>query len=136
MSALPVTRILAVAVALLACAWFALGIREGHDANQATQDLSNAGRLTPAQASHLSGLLDHAGVLNPDRAIDVLRARLQNHSGRNVAAIATLMRVVRDEPSDIDAWQLMALVAGQVNPALSHAALARVHALAPHVPLP
>lgn len=136
MSALPVTRIIAVAVALVACAWFALGIRQGRDANLATQQLANAGRLTPAQASHVSRLLDDAGTLNPDRAIDVLRARLQNHAGQNAAAIATLLPVVHSEPSDIDGWQLLALVAGEVNPPLSHAAVARVNALAPRVRLP
>jgi predicted Zn-dependent protease len=134
--ALPAIRILTVVVAVAACAWFALGVRQGHDANQATKALAGAGRLAPAQASAISRLLDHAAALNPDRGIDVLRARLQNHSGDDAAAVRTLAAVVRSERRDIDAWQLLALVAGRVDPAVSQDALAHVHALAPRVRQP
>jgi predicted Zn-dependent protease len=133
---LSAARILTVAIALAACAWFALGVRQGHDANQATQALAGAGRLAPTQSARLSRLLDHAATLNPDRGVDVLRARLQNHSGEDAAAVRTLEAVVHSEPRDIDAWQLMALVAGRVDPPLSRAALARVRVLAPPVRAP
>jgi predicted Zn-dependent protease len=133
---LSATRILIVAVAVAAGAWFALGVRQGHDASQATQALAGAGRLAPAQSARLSRLLDHVAALNPDRGVDVLRARLQNHSGEDAAAVRTLEAVVHSEPRDIDAWQLMALVAGRVDPVLSRDALAHVHALAPPVRAP
>ena len=126
-------RLLIAFLAVVACAWFALGIREGHDADQVTRALAGAGRLDSAQVARLSRLLDHAGTLNPDRNVDVLRAGLENHAGDDAAAVRTLSTVVRAEPQDIDAWQLMALVAGRLNPALSRAAAARVHALAPPV---
>ena len=67
-------RAVLIAVAALACAWFALGIRQAIATDRATAIVYQSAPLTPAQAARAAGLLDDAATLNPDRTVDVLRA--------------------------------------------------------------
>jgi predicted Zn-dependent protease len=92
-------RIALVAVALVACAWFALGIRQAHDVNAAGAILDSP-RLTGAQARHAA----HAAFLNPDRQVDVLRAQLRRDQGDLRGARAILRPVISSEPDNLQAW--------------------------------
>jgi predicted Zn-dependent protease len=97
-------RIALLLVAAVAAAWFAFGVRQARDTSRATEIVSASVRPSPAQARHASDLLDAAGFLNPDRLLDVLRARLDLVRGDEPAARAILKRVVLSEPDYLDAW--------------------------------
>ena len=92
-----------MAVAVVLAAWFALGVRQARDTAQAAAIVSNS-PLSPAEARHASGLLDAASFLNPDREVDVLRARVDLGLGDKRGARAILKRVVSDERSYFEAW--------------------------------
>jgi hypothetical protein len=96
-------RIALVAVAVLVAAWFALGVRQARDTSRAAAIVS-AGRPSPTQAKHASELLNAAAFLNPDRQVDVLRARLDLVRGDEPAARTILKRVVVGERFYLDAW--------------------------------
>jgi hypothetical protein len=89
---------------VIACAWFVFGIRQANDINAATSILSQSGPLRPAQAKHVSDLLDSAATLNPDRQVDVLRGDLATTEGRLAQARVILLRVIHDEPRNVNAW--------------------------------
>ncbi len=89
---------------MVVCAWFVVGIRQAHGIDQATSLLSGATPLTAGQAAHVRSLLDQAHTLNPDRAVDVLRARLALAQGDSAAARRILFGVIHSEPKYLDAW--------------------------------
>ncbi len=64
-----------VLVAAVACAWFALGVRQAHDTDAATA-LVDGAKLSASQARKADSLLKSAAALNPDREIDLLRAQV------------------------------------------------------------
>jgi hypothetical protein len=97
-----------VALAVVAAAWFALGVRQARDTARAAAIVSASARPTAAQARHASDLLSAAGFLNPDRLLDVLRARLDLVRGDEPAARAILKRVTHDERFYLDAWVWLA----------------------------
>lgn len=90
--------------ALVVCAWFALGIRQSHDLNVATDIVSARGPLTAGQARQAAGLLNAAGQLNPDRSVDLARSQLALRQGDTARARVIALGVVRSEPQNIDAW--------------------------------
>jgi predicted Zn-dependent protease len=92
---------LAVA-ATIATAWFALGVYQSRAVSQARS--AAVGRLTAAQARHADDLLHDAATLNPDQAVDVLRAQVALAGGDAVRSRQILNGVVRREPQNLDAW--------------------------------
>ncbi|MDX6639138.1 MAG: hypothetical protein QOF12_149 [Solirubrobacteraceae bacterium] len=129
-------RLAVLAVAIAGCAWFVLGLVQARDTFSAGQIVSRLSRLTPAQSTHAGDLLATAGTLNPDRQVDLLRAELRLHHGDRPGAAAILRAVVRDEPDNVAAWDLLGAALSGVDPAGARAANARVRALVPPVPLP
>lgn len=122
-------RFLAVLVALVACAWFALGIRQAHDADLAANIVTGSARVTPAAARRASALLDAAAQLNPDQSVDLLRSQLALRQGDAERARAIALDVARAEPQNIDAW--LAFNSASVNrPRLFKLALKHVNELA------
>lgn len=123
-----IVRGLLVLTSLAACAWFAVGIRQAHDVDRVTtvvSGLQGQKRLTVAQADRADSLLDSAAVLNPDRTVQVLRARVALLSGHRSLAKQILLRVVAAEPDNIDAWYGLATSASDsatVNRALAQIA--------------
>ena len=104
-------RLLTVAVgalAVVAVAWFALGIRQAHDTSAAAAVVTGTSRLADSQARHVRGLLDAAGQLNPDSQVDVLRGELDLGQGDRAAARQVLERVVAKEPDNALAWEWLA----------------------------
>jgi predicted Zn-dependent protease len=97
-------RIVALAIALAVAAWFAIGVHQARDVAQATSILAGGGPLRGAQARHASAALHSAAFLNPDRQVDVLRARVYLARGNEAAARTLLGRVVAAEPDYLDAW--------------------------------
>lgn len=126
-----IARISLVALALCACAWFGLGAVQSHATDQATNIVSGSGTLAPAQANRARSLLDTAGTLNPDRSIDVLRARLAAREGRTAEAIAILRRTVAAEPLNLSAWLALAQTALGHDPAVVKLTIPHLAALDP-----
>jgi hypothetical protein len=103
----PIARVSCIAFAVVLCAWFALGIRQAHEIDQATaivSGLNGQGKLDPAAASRARSLLSSAGVLNPDLQVDVLRARVALLTNNRASATRILLGVVHSEPMNLDAW--------------------------------
>lgn len=89
--------------AVIVCAWFVLGARQAHEIAQATSIVTVPGQ----SAAHLRAAasdLHAAALLNPDRTVDILRARVAIESGRMAQARQILTAVTRDEPDDLKAW--------------------------------
>ncbi len=100
-------RLLLLVVAVIACAWFAVGARQAINTDRASALISPGSRLGPRQAANASSLLDAARWLNPDREIDVLRSKLALEQGHPAEAQQILERVTRDEPQNLAAWLVL-----------------------------
>ena len=99
-------RVLVAAVALIACAWYALCIHQNDDLSAATSVAEQA-HPTAAQVRHADALLSSAAVLNPDRTVAITRAQVALVAGHPSRARAILARVVSAEPDNFDAWTEM-----------------------------
>jgi hypothetical protein len=98
------SRVAILAVALVACAWFALGARQARDIAHATAIVSSGSPLTTSQASHADSLLSDAGTLNPDSQVDLLRAQVAFAAGKRGQAFGITRRVTAREPQNLLAW--------------------------------
>jgi predicted Zn-dependent protease len=99
-----IVRAVIAGVALVVCAWFALGIREAHEVTVATQIVSSARAPTSAALRSAAGELSSAAFLDPDRTVDILRGRVAIKQGRIADARRILSAVTREEPRDLEAW--------------------------------
>jgi thioredoxin-like negative regulator of GroEL len=103
-----VLRALLAVVALAACAWFGLGVVQARSTSRAATILGTHRALSPAQERHVASLLASAATINPDRAVSILRAKLDLLEGKRAAATAVMHKVVGSEPDNIEAWVQMA----------------------------
>jgi hypothetical protein len=101
-------------LALVASAWFALGIRQAHDLGAATSSLTS-GSISPQRASRVNGLLNAAGTLNPDQQVKLARAQLASDRGDTPQAIKLTEQVTQAEPENVLAWDELAKVGGRDN---------------------
>lgn len=101
-------RIGLAAAALLVAAWFALGVYQSRAISEGTSVAARHGPVTAAEARHANILLHDAATLNPDRAVDVLRAQVALARGDAAHARQILNDVVRREPQDLNAWIALA----------------------------
>jgi hypothetical protein len=124
------SRFAILGLGTLLIAWFLLGARQAHDVSAATNIVSQSGPVTPSEAATASNLLNSASTLNPDEEVNVLRAALAADRNQNSRAQRMLERVVREEPGNIEAWYLLAQVAGSV-PRLEASALEHIAQLDP-----
>jgi len=128
-------RTAGLVVALAACAWYALGIREAHETDRATAIVSASTPLSTEQVREASSLLSSAMVLTPDTTPDVLRGQLERDQGLLAQARATLGRVVEREPENVVAWLWLAK-SSTGSPRTGIGALLQVSRLMPAVPPP
>lgn len=135
---MPVTaiRLVLVAVAVSACAWFALAIRSNHDENSVTTLISAHNNLTSAQAAAARGTLSQARLLDPDERLNILRAQVDFHAGETRRALAVARGIVSREPDNVEAWFVVELMSRQADPALNRLAQQRVAQLVPSVAPP
>jgi len=127
---MPLARASALVLPLLACAWFAVGIRQAHDTAAATSIISGHGAPSAQQAAHARSLLQAADTLNPDSQVELLRARLAFLEGDRTSATRSVLTVVGEEPENVRAWLLLAEVAND-NKRLADRALINVVRLDP-----
>jgi hypothetical protein len=133
----PLARAAGVVLAVLACAWFALGIRQAHELDGASKivlGLTGQQQLTAARANHADALLSSAKTLNPDQTVEVLEARVDLLRNDRAGAKRILLGVVRREPMNLDAWYGLATSAR--DGATVNLALSRIAQLEPKVPAP
>jgi predicted Zn-dependent protease len=93
-----------VALALVVCAWFALGAYQAGNTHDANALITGSGSLSAAQARHAQSLLHSAGKLNPDLNVDILRGELALDQHRDATAVGILESVTRREPQNLNAW--------------------------------
>lgn len=121
-----------VLLAIAACAWYLVGIRQAHDTAAATALLGRGTPLTAQEAAHADALLRAAAQLNPDQQVAILRAQVAYGRGDRRRAEQLLAPVVRDEPQNVVAWLWVARAAPDA--ATFRHALARIGYLVPKVP--
>jgi predicted Zn-dependent protease len=127
------TSLICALVALVVCAWFALGARQAVNTSRASSIISGAGRMSSAEVHKAFTFLDDAGTLNPDRQVDILRGRAFLARRNAQAARRVLTAVTRAEPQNVEAWLWLARASG-TNAALLADSLERVRALEPLLP--
>lgn len=132
----PGLRAAVLAAAVAGCAWFVLGLVQARDTAGAGATISRLSALTPAESAHAASLLDTARTLNPDRQVDLLRAELRLHHRDPRGAAAILRAIVRDEPDNVAAWDVLSATLQRIDPAGARAADARLRRLVPPVPQP
>jgi hypothetical protein len=100
-------RGLLVAGAVLACAWFAVGIRQARNTDRATAALTSLPTVSAAKATQITSWLNAAAWLNPDRQVDVLRGKLalREHEARRAERV--LLGVTSSEPMNLQAWLIL-----------------------------
>jgi hypothetical protein len=124
-----------LAVAVAACAWFALGARQAVDTNRASALIGGPSPLSPGEARHARSLLSSAGTLNPDLTPDILRGELALQQGQDAAAERNLESVTRREPLNLEAWSALAFAAARASDRATLIRAARnVSALYPKLP--
>jgi hypothetical protein len=116
-------------LAVVVCAWFAVGIRQAHDIDQATSIITGAKLPTPAQAEHAQSLLTSAGWLYPGTEVDILKGRLAIEKGQRPLAQRIERSVTRTEPMNLNGWVWLAN--SYTSPKFSLPAVAHVLALDP-----
>jgi predicted Zn-dependent protease len=103
-------RIVMLVLAVLACAWFVVGIRQAPGVQRATAIVSESesAAIGHARAREALAALDGAATLNPDTEVQILRARIALEQGDPAGARRILASVVRAEPMNLEAWIWMA----------------------------
>jgi hypothetical protein len=99
-----VARIVATAVALVAGAFFALGIVQAHNLSAAQSVVDNASNVTPALAARARSDLNTAAALNPDRTVNLIRGQLDLRLGDTGTARRVFNHLVAAEPTNVKAW--------------------------------
>lgn len=99
-----VVRFVTLLLALAACAWFVVSIRQAEGTARAQAIVSANSTLTASQAQRADSLLRSARFLNPDRQVDILRAEVVAECGNLSEADSILFGVVRAEPMNVNAW--------------------------------
>jgi predicted Zn-dependent protease len=128
-------RWICAALALVACAWFAFGIRQAIDTSRATAIANRGNHVTATQVHQVSSLAAGARLLNPDKQPDVLLGQTEFEHGDSAAARGVLEPVTRSEPQNVTAWLWLAR-ASHGDAATFYEAALRVQQLEPRFPPP
>jgi predicted Zn-dependent protease len=107
-----IARAAAALVALLVCAWFAIGVGQSVSTSRATALIASGKRLTAQQVGRARSLISSAAFLNPDLGIELLRGQLASNEGRKAAAERVFESVTRREPLNLAGWVELAYAAG------------------------
>jgi hypothetical protein len=107
-----------VALALVAGAWLALGVRAVglEDDAEAVIKQARAGPVPPVRVNSALGDLAKAGRLSPDQAPLVQQGELLVAAGHDDEARAVAKRATESEPDNLQAWYLAWFVAAPNSP--------------------
>jgi len=97
-------RLSLIAVAVAACAWFVVVIRQAHEIDSATRVIERGSSASRAELSGAAAQLGSARFLNPGQAGAILRGRLAIAEHRSGDARRILEDVTRAEPLNLDSW--------------------------------
>ena len=126
-------RAAVLVLALVCCAWFALGARQAHETTVAGSIIGGKQPISAPQSRRAAGALSAAGTLNPDLQVDVLRGELAIAQGQLGRARGILTSVTRREPQNLAAW--VQLARASANDRVSFfAAEIHIRTLVPRVP--
>jgi predicted Zn-dependent protease len=117
-------------LAVAACAWFVLGIRQAQETDQAAAIVAQRPTAPAAKLREAASLLRSAGFLNPGVQVDILRGQLAILQQRPRLAVQILRGATRSEPMNLEAWIWLA-GASLIDPPQAKIALAHIHALDP-----
>lgn len=117
-------------IALAACVWFALGVRQAVSLSRAEAIIDAHPFTNAARASEVESLLNEAATLNPDRQVAIARTQILLERRHELAARRTITAVTRAEPQNVEAWIWLAHASG-TDPNLFRYALQRVRDLEP-----
>jgi cytochrome c-type biogenesis protein CcmH/NrfG len=120
------------AVAIVVCAWFALGARQAIDTQRATAIALRGKTADSRELREVRSLVHGATLLNPDKQPDLLLARVEIEHGDLAQARHAFEALTRSEPQNIEAWALLAAASGS-QPSVLRQALRHVHELEPRV---
>jgi predicted Zn-dependent protease len=107
-----IAKVSVALVALLACAWFALGAREAHQLDRAMAIVAQSPAPSTRQLADANSLLRSAAELNPDSEVTLLRARVALLEHQHARAEQIAEEVTREEPKNLLAWDALAQIAG------------------------
>jgi hypothetical protein len=94
-----------LAIAVVVCAWFVIGVRQVHAINDATNLLNNAStERSVAVQQRARSLLDEAAFLYPGVDVTLLRAQLAGNARDYGRAARLLDQATTAEPDNIHAW--------------------------------
>ncbi len=97
-------------LAVVVCAWFALGVRSYREMASVNVLLSGPARITPAQARDARAKLDQAAWLNPDQEVNFLRAQIAQRAGHRPQALSIARGLAHREPQNVNAWLLISIL--------------------------
>lgn len=126
----PAVRLVLLVAALLTAGWLAVSLRDARTQDRADRVITE-GRFVPARAEELKADYDRAGLLNPDIHPLIGEATVDFLAGRSQSATETLEQAVRREPSNIQAWNLLAVTTRRLDPVRSAQARRQARALRP-----
>jgi hypothetical protein len=103
--------VIAIAVALVICAGFVVGIRQDEGVVALTNLLSAGGRLTQGQQRTAASELSEAKFAYPGQEVDLLAVGVAFHQGRYAKARSVALAATRAEPNNLQAWESLASTA-------------------------
>jgi hypothetical protein len=117
-------------IALIVCAWFAIGTRQAQNTFRAEAFVTTHHVASPSQGRAVQAWLSAASLLNPDTTVTLLQGRAAQELGHAQRAEQIITPITRKEPQNLDAWLSLAYVSGH-DPGLFARALSRVKRLDP-----
>lgn len=128
-------RLALAALALLAIAWLALGLRASRALEQGERVKSRPSTaLTPDALTDARRQLATAREHGPDADALLLEAELLTRAGREREAAELLDPLVEDEPRNVEALVVLAFAVKRSDPRRSAELARRARALSPLVP--
>lgn len=116
-------RIIAIAVALIICAGFVVGIRQDDGVAALDNLLSATSHLTHGQQRTAASELSEAKFANPGQEVNLLAVGVAFAEGRYAKARSIALAATRAEPDNVQAWSSLAATELVLSdtPALFHA---------------
>jgi hypothetical protein len=108
-------RALAVALAAVICAAFAVGVRQASDSNALSALLATGRALTPTQQRSAASDLSSATFGYPGQDVKILAAQVAMREHRYTQALSIAQSINRAEPDNLQGWVALA-AAGIVVP--------------------
>lgn len=124
-------RVLLAVCAALVLAWVGVLLRDHYVGDSAANALLFQPGMSDGEIRHNLDQLQDSGFLNPSSTADLARAQYLLFHGQPRAAARVAEELVRSEPRNADAWQLLLSATRDTDPARSQEAAAELKQLNP-----